>query len=104
VVKSGIQPYKEEEQSRFCYQCHKFHELDEFRGPDGHLSPRHNCYQSQQKRLKRRKDKDAPRAGKLAAIMSSDGRVYPNMGPSVPLTAGGVGASYYGGAVQVESI
>ena len=48
-----------EQQFRFCYQCHKFHELDAFRNPDGTLRPRHNCYQSQALRLDRRKKKDA---------------------------------------------
>ena len=44
---------------RFCYQCHKFHNLDNFRAPDGSLLELHNCYASQQRRLKRRKLKDA---------------------------------------------
>ena len=48
-----------EQQFRFCHQCHKFHELDAFRNPDGTLRPRHNCYQSQALRLERRKKKDA---------------------------------------------
>ncbi len=48
-----------ERQFRFCYQCHKFQELDAFRNPDGTLRPRHNCYQSQALRLDRRKKKDA---------------------------------------------
>ena len=31
---------------RFCYQCHKFHNLDDFRAPDGCLLELHNCYAS----------------------------------------------------------
>ena len=56
-----------DEHSRFCYQCHKFHPMDNFRGADGTLLPRHNCSQSQVQRLERRKRKDALKASKKMA-------------------------------------
>lgn len=43
---------------RYCYQCHKFHALGEFTAPDGSVLALHNCYGSQQRRLKRRKMKE----------------------------------------------
>ncbi len=46
---------------RYCYQCHKFHELDAFVGGEGEVRNRHNCYASQQKRLLRRKQNDGAR-------------------------------------------
>ena len=42
-------------QWRYCYQCHKFHELEAFSSPDGSALALHNCFGSQQRRLKRRK-------------------------------------------------
>ena len=45
-------------QWRYCYQCHKFHALGEFTAPDGSMLALHNCYGSQQRRLKRRKMKE----------------------------------------------
>lgn len=64
------------EQSRFCYQCHKFHDLDAFRTPDGTLRARHNCYESQVLRLDRRKKKDAAKASNknLAAQIEAASR------------------------------
>ena len=56
-----------DEHSRFCYQCHKFHPMDNFRGAYGTLLPRHNCSQSQVQRLERRKRKDALKASKKMA-------------------------------------
>jgi hypothetical protein len=58
----------EGDEFRFCYQCHKFHNLDDFRAPDGSLLELHNCYASQQRRLKRRKLKDALKAGRAAMM------------------------------------
>ena len=49
-------------QSRFCYQCHKFHTMDEYITPDGSLLQRHNCYKSQQRRLMRRRNKSNEKA------------------------------------------
>ena len=46
---------------RYCYQCHKFHELDAFVGGEGEVRNRHNCYASQQKRLLRRKQNEGAR-------------------------------------------
>jgi len=57
-------------QSRFCYQCHKFHTMDEYITPDGSLLQRHNCYKSQQRRLMRRRDKTE----KAAANKTHGGR------------------------------
>ena len=57
-------------QSRFCYQCHKFHTMDECITPDGSLLQRHNCYKSQQRRLMRRRDKTE----KAAANKTHGGR------------------------------
>ena len=57
--------------------------------PDGLLPPRHNCFQSQQRRLKRRKVKDAARVADLAMNMSAGralgaaaGGAYANFGQS----------------------
>lgn len=84
---------KNGEQSRFCYQCHKFHNLDEFKAPDGKLTPRHNCYQSQQRRLKRRKARDASRA----AILAAGGTTVDARGCSINAVARAVGGVIYPG-------
>ena len=52
---------------RYCYQCHKFHELEAFSSPDGSALALHNCYGSQQRRLKRRKLKEQEKQQDVAA-------------------------------------
>ena len=52
---------------RSCYQCHKFHELEAFSSPDGSALALHNCYGSQQRRLKRRKLKEQEKQQDVAA-------------------------------------
>ena len=54
-------------QWRYCYQCHKYHELKEFSSPDGSALGLHNCYGSQQRRLKRRKLKEQQKQWDVAA-------------------------------------
>ena len=54
-------------QWRYCYQCHKFHELEAFSSPDGSVLALHNCYGSQQRRLKRRKLKEQEKQQDVAA-------------------------------------
>lgn len=54
-------------QWRYCYQCHKFHELEAFSSPDGSALALHNCYGSQQRRLKRRKLKEQEKQQDVAA-------------------------------------
>ena len=54
-------------QWRYCYQCHKFHELEAFSSPDGSALALHNCYGSQQRRLKRRKLKEQEKLQDVSA-------------------------------------
>ena len=68
-------------QSRFCYQCHKFHTMDEYVTPDGSLLQRHNCYKSQQRRLHRRRDKSNEKA---AASKTNGGRGRGRNQPNQP--------------------
>ena len=68
-------------QSRFCYQCHKFHTMDEYVTPDGSLLQRHNCYKSQQRRLHRRRDKSKEKA---AASKTNGGRGRGRNQPNQP--------------------
>ena len=68
-------------QSRFCYQCHKFHTMDEYVTPDGSLLQRHNCYKSQQRRLHRRRDKSNEKA---AASKTNGGRGRGRNQPNKP--------------------